>query len=86
MHRAHFYRSLTEYDRQRLVQIIDRRLIPTLRRAHAIFQEHGYSLLPQFTELRRWDEMTGVELVQELPALPVLRAGDLPSQQPAQRG
>jgi hypothetical protein len=85
-HRASFFRSLTDYDRKTLAQIIDRRLIPTLRRAHAIFQEHGYSLLSEFTQLRRWEEMTGVELVQELPVLPALRRQDLPSQQPAPRG
>ena len=69
------FASLTEMDRQTLAAIIDRRFIPTLRSAHAIFQEHGYSLLSEFTLLRRWDEMTGPELVQELPVYVVPRRG-----------
>jgi hypothetical protein len=65
--RASFYASLTSQDRATLVAMAQRNIIAKLRTAHAIFQEHGYSLLPEFTELRRWEQMSGVELVQELP-------------------
>ena len=61
--------------------MVDRRFIPTLRTAHAIFQEHGYNLLPAFTQLRRWQELTGSELAQELPKVPVLR--ERPARSPA---
>ncbi len=69
-YRADFHKALTEYDHRLLVAIVERRLISTLRAAHAIFQEHGYTLLEDFTVLRRWEQMTGSELAQELPALP----------------
>ncbi len=72
-HRQFFYRGLTSFDRQTMGEIIDRRLMTNLRAAHAIFQEHGFCLLEDFTQLRRWHEMSGTELVQELPKLPVLR-------------
>jgi len=73
LHRNQFFRSLSEVDRETLATIINRRMLPTLRTMHAIYQEHGYSLMPEFTQLRRWEEMTGVELAQELPALPSMR-------------
>jgi hypothetical protein len=41
--------------------------------------------MTEFTELRQWAEMTGADLVQELPVLPTIRAESLPSQQPARR-
>lgn len=71
-HRDNFKTSLTHYDRQIMVDMLERQIIPTLRRTHAMFQEHGFSLLTEFTELRRWQEMTGPELAQELPPLPPL--------------
>jgi hypothetical protein len=72
-HRRSFYSTMTAFDRQTLAEIIDRRLMNNLRIAHAIFQEHGYSLLDELTQLRQWEEMSGVELVQELPFLPAPR-------------
>jgi len=68
--RLFFQETLTSYDRRILVDMVEAGFVSTLKRAHAIFQEHGYSLLPEFTQLRRWQEMTGPELVQELPPLP----------------
>jgi hypothetical protein len=65
--RALFYASLTSHDRATLVTMAERNTIAKLRIAHAIYQEHGYSLVPEFTQLRRWEELSGVELVQELP-------------------
>jgi len=76
-HRAKFFRGLTVFDRQTMGHIIDRKLMTNLRATHAIFQEHGYSLLDEFTQLRRWQEMSGTELVQELPKLPSLRGEKL---------
>jgi len=73
-YRECFHHTLTPHDHRVLVAIVERRLIGTLRAAHAIFQEHGYSLLSQFTDLRRWEQMTGTELAQELPALPRIPA------------
>jgi hypothetical protein len=67
--RNQFFKTLTDIDRANLIAMVDRRIIPTLRAAHAIFQEHGFVLLPELTQLRRWEEMTGTELVQELPSL-----------------
>ncbi len=52
--RARFFATLTELDRTILAQIIDRKFMPTLKTVHAIFQEHGYTLLPELTQLRRW--------------------------------
>jgi len=78
-HRSRFQRGLTPHDQQTLLAIVDRRLIPMLRSTHAIFQEHGYNLLPEFSQLRRWQDMTGTELVQELPKVPELRASETPS-------
>ncbi|HEY4328178.1 MAG TPA: hypothetical protein VGN88_00480 [Phycisphaerae bacterium] len=80
-HRARFQRYLSEFDRQIIVGMVDRRIIQTLRSAHSIFQEHGYSLLPEFSQLRRWQEMTGTELVQELPHVPVVKV-KVPREQP----
>jgi hypothetical protein len=68
--RAAFSQSLTPVDRATLDAMADRNVIVKLKTAHAIFQEHGYSLLPEFTQLRRWEGLTGVELVQELPVAP----------------
>lgn len=65
--RSLFYASLTSYDRATLAAMAQRNMIAKLRTAHAIFQEHGYSLVPEFTQLRRWEELSGVDLVQELP-------------------
>jgi len=65
--RKQFYRTLTADDRTTLSMIAERRIIWKFRTAHAVFQEHGFSLLPELTRLRHWEEMTGVELVQELP-------------------
>jgi len=76
-YRDGFYKSLTEWDRHTLGEMIDRKMIPTLRRAHAIFQEHGYSLLEEFSLLRSWEQMTGPELAQELPALPAIAGAAL---------
>jgi len=69
--RQFFQETLTSHDRRILVEMVETGFVPTLRRAHAIFQEHGYSLLPEFTQLRRWQELSGPELVQELPPLPL---------------
>jgi hypothetical protein len=74
-HRHDFYSHLDEFDRHTIGEIVDRRLMNNLRAAHAIFQEHGFSLLDDFTQLRRWEEMTGSELVQELPQLPARPSG-----------
>jgi len=84
-YRATFLGALNDYDRKILLAMVDRKLISTLRRAHAIFQEHGYSLLPEFTQLREWQEMTGSELAHDLPKLPVWRERDLVSGMPAPR-
>jgi hypothetical protein len=78
-YRRHFHETLTLDERQILLAMIERQFIPTLRAAHAIFQEHGYSLLPEFTQLRRWQEMSGTVLVQELPVLPPVPAPTTPS-------
>lgn len=72
-HREFFKRNLTRYERHTMAAIVDRRLMHVLRTAHAIYQEHGFCLMPEFTQLRRWEEMSGVELVQELPVLPTRR-------------
>jgi len=72
-HRQSFFAGMSSFDRQTMAEIIDRRFMTNVRTAHAIFQEHGYSLLDEFTQLRRWEEMSGVELVQELPVLPAIR-------------
>lgn len=67
--RTRFARSLTGIDRETISEIVDRQILQTLKAAHSIFQEHGYSLMGEFTQLRRWAEMTGTELVQELPVM-----------------
>lgn len=67
-HRERFHKALTEYDHRILIQVVERRLIATLRAAHSVFQEHGFSLMREFNELRRWEQMTGSELSQELPS------------------
>ena len=71
--REAFHASLTSYDRHILVEMAERQFMATLRRAHAIFQEHGYTLLPELSELRDGQEMTGAELVQELPLVPMAK-------------
>jgi len=73
MERKRFYATLTGEDRATLSVMAERRIIWKLRTAHAIFQEHGFSLLPELTRLRQWEEMTGVELVQELPEVATKR-------------
>lgn len=71
--RAAHQASLNNYDRHIMVEMAETQFMSTLRRAHAIFQEHGYTLLPELTQLRDWQEMTGVELVQELPHVPIAK-------------
>ncbi len=72
-YRAAFEESLTEYDRALLAEMKARHFMETLRSTHAIFQEHGFTLLPEFTMLRRWEDLTGAEIVQELPSIPRAR-------------
>ena len=69
--RRRFFATLPHMDRATLGAIIDRRFIPTLRTIHAIYQEHGYSLMPELSQLRQWEQMSGSELVQELPPFKV---------------
>jgi hypothetical protein len=71
--RASFHASRTPAERVTLELIDERSFIATLRVSHAIFQEHGFSLLPAFTQLRCWEEMTGADLVLDLPAIPMNR-------------
>jgi hypothetical protein len=71
--RASFHASRTPAERVTLELIDERSFIATLRASHAIFQEHGFSLLPAFTQLRCWEEMTGADLVLDLPAIPMNR-------------
>jgi hypothetical protein len=73
-YRTAFQESLTPFDRQNLAQMKCRDFIPTLRRIHAVCLEHGFALLPQFDALRRWRELSGSELVQQLPKLPDVRS------------
>ena len=70
--RHRFFATLPAMDRATLSAIIDRRFIPTLRALHAIYQEHGYSLMPELSQLRQWEQMSGSELVQELPPFKVV--------------
>jgi hypothetical protein len=67
LHRAQFYSGITAYDRRIIVTMVNRKFMPTLKIAHAVFQEHGYSLLPEFDVIRRWEGMEGADLAQELP-------------------
>jgi hypothetical protein len=67
LHRAKFYSSITSYDRRLIVTMVNRKFLPTLKIAHAVFQEHGFSLLPEFSTLRRWETLEGPDLAQELP-------------------
>ena len=67
LHRAQFYSTITAYDRGIMVTMINRRFIPTIKIAHAVFQEHGFSLLSDFNTLRRWETLQGPDLAQELP-------------------
>jgi len=66
-HRAAFYKSITPHDRLMIVTMIERRFMPTLKMAHAVFQEHGFSLLDEFNTLRLWESLPGAELAQEIP-------------------
>ena len=65
--RAAFARSLTIYDRSMLSVIVSRRFIARLRLSHAIFQEHGYTLVPGLETLREWEALSGLEIVQSIP-------------------
>ncbi|HUO09575.1 MAG TPA: hypothetical protein VM008_14795 [Phycisphaerae bacterium] len=67
LHRAKFYSSISIYDRKLIAAMVNRKFLPTLRIAHAVFQEHGFSLLPEFDTLRRWESLEGPDLAQELP-------------------
>ena len=67
--RAAFARSLAPADRQLLLDLRERDLLGTLKRAHAIFREHGYCLWPALEALNHWHGLPGEELVQELPAI-----------------
>jgi hypothetical protein len=67
LHRARFYSEATRYDQKMMAMMVERRFMPTLKMAHAVFQEHGFSLLPEFDVIRRWEGMEAVELAQELP-------------------
>ena len=80
--RSQFFHSLTRPERNTLADMVERRFIPTLKIAHAIFQEHGYSLLPEFTQLREWGELSGTDLAQELPVLPVIKSDPITSLMP----
>jgi hypothetical protein len=71
--RKRFVSTMTGEDRATLAMMTERGILAKFRTAHAIFQEHGYELLPVLTRLRHWQEMTGVELVQELPEVAVRR-------------
>jgi hypothetical protein len=65
--RAAFARSLTIYDRSMLSVIVSRRFIARLRLSHAIFQEHGYTLVPALETLREWEALNGMEIIRTLP-------------------
>ena len=67
LHRAQFYSGITLYDRRIILAMVNRKFMPTLKIAHAVFQEHGYSLLPEFDLIRKWEGMEGADLAQELP-------------------
>ncbi len=67
LHRAQFYSEITWYDRRIIVTMVNRKFMPTLKIAHAVFQEHGYSLLPEFDTIRKWESLDGTDLAQELP-------------------
>ena len=67
LHRAQFYAAITWYDRRIIVAMVNQKFMPTLKMAHAVFQEHGYSLLPEFDTIRKWEGMDGPDLAQELP-------------------
>jgi hypothetical protein len=71
--RAAFAESLCAYDRQVLAELRRRGFFATLRVAHAIFQEHGFSLMPELSALRRFETLAPAEMVQELPAVAKLR-------------
>jgi hypothetical protein len=68
--RANFHKSLGNYDRALLAMLRRRRFFATLRMAHAIFQEHGFSLMPELSALRDSEHLSPAELVQELPHIP----------------
>ncbi|MGN6368760.1 MAG: hypothetical protein ACTHN5_10910 [Phycisphaerae bacterium] len=67
LHRAQFYSKITAYDRRVILAMVNRRFMPKLKIAHAVFQEHGFSLLPEFDVIRRWEGLDGADLAQELP-------------------
>ena len=67
LHRAQFYSRITAYDRRIILAMVNRKFMPTLKIAHAVFQEHGYSLLPEFDVIRKWEGLDGADLAQELP-------------------
>jgi len=69
--RIAFQKQLTPVDRQIQDHLNTIHFLAMLQRFHAIFKEHGYSLLPQLDDLLRWETMEGSELVQELPELVV---------------
>jgi hypothetical protein len=80
--RAAFARCLTIYDRGTLAVIVNRRFIARLRLSHAIFQEHGYSLVPDLETLRQWESLNGLEIVQSLPREAFTRPRRRPSAYP----
>ena len=71
--REAFQERLSGSDLARFETLQERRFFETLRRTHAIFQEHGFSLLPELSALREAEGLTGAELAQELPVLPPAR-------------
>ncbi|HVX84676.1 MAG TPA: hypothetical protein VH253_07655 [Phycisphaerae bacterium] len=78
--RAAFAESLCGYDRQLLAALRRRGFFATLRIAHAIFQEHGFSLMAELSALRRFETLAPAEMVQELPAV-----GKLPGRRRGRR-
>jgi hypothetical protein len=73
-YRAAFQATLTKYDRAVIARIRSRGFVPLLAQVHTVCLEHGYTLLPEFDVLRRWQELSASELVRALPALPSVRA------------
>jgi hypothetical protein len=64
--RKSFQDRLDLVDKALAVQIQQTGVLRQLRQVHAIFSEHGYSLLPAFDALMRWEDMNGAELSSEM--------------------
>lgn len=67
--RTAFQNGLTAFDRALQEQLLERQIFRQLKSLHAIFSEHGYTLIPGLDEIHRWESLTGPEIARKIPAL-----------------